>query len=121
MIELTNEQILSVNQSLEDLQKSKIVLNIKASYKLARIRKVIQSFVGIIQQQQVELYQKYGEPQENNTIKVTAENIEAFTKEYEELLLISNKIEIDPISLEDFGEIEIDLQVMQGLMNVIND
>ena len=69
----------------------------------------------------MKLYQKYGEPQENNTIKVTAEHMEDFTKEYAELIKISNNIEIDPIPLEDFGEIEIDLQVMQGLMNIVQD
>ena len=39
MIELTNEQILGLNQSLSELQDSKIALNIKVSYKLARIKK----------------------------------------------------------------------------------
>ena len=33
MIELTNEQILGLNQSLSDLQDRKVALNIKVSYK----------------------------------------------------------------------------------------
>lgn len=56
MIELTNEQILSVNQSINDLRESKTILNIKVSYKLTRIKKVIQSFVDTIQQEQMKLY-----------------------------------------------------------------
>lgn len=120
MIELTNEQILILNDSLTKLEENKVILNIKASYKLARAKKIVQSFVNTIQQEQMKLYQKYGEKEEDK-IRIPAEKLDDFTKEYEELLQIKNNIEINPIQLEDFGEVEMDLQVMQGLMSIVED
>ena len=120
MIELTNAQIVTLNQSLSDLRKSNAVLNIKVSYKLSRIGKVISSFMNTIEQEQMKLYQKYGE-QQDDSIKVGAENIEAFTKEYEDLMSVKNEVEINPIKLEEFGEVEIDFNTIQGLMGIIEE
>lgn len=120
MIELTNEQILSVNQSINDLRESKAILNIKASYKLARIKKTIQSFIDTIQQEQMKLYQKYGE-QEEDKIRVPAEKLKEFTEEFEELMKINNNIEIEPIGIDEFGDVEIDFNIMEGLMDILNN
>lgn len=120
MIELTNEQILSVNQSINDLRESKTILNIKVSYKLTRIKKVIQSFVDTIQQEQMKLYQKYGE-QEEDRIRVPAEKLKEFTEEFEELMKINNSIEIEPIGIDEFGDVEIDFNIMEGLMDILDN
>lgn len=121
MIELTNEQILGLNQSLSDLQESKVVLNIKVSYKLARIKKVIQSYANTIQQEQMNLYKKYGEPEGEDKIRVPAEKLNEFTNEFEELLKISNNVEIEPISVDEFGNVEVDFNIMNGLMDILNN
>lgn len=120
MIELTNEQILSVNQGINDLQESKTILNIKVSYKLARIRKVIQSFVATIQQEQTKLYLKYGE-QDEDKVRIPAENVDDFRKDIEELMKINNSIEIEPINIEEFGDVEIDFNTMSELMDIIEN
>ena len=121
MIELTNEQIMAVNQSLNDLQESKVVLNIKVSYKLARIKKVIQSYANTIQQEQMLLYKKYGEPEGETKIRVPAEKLDEFTNEFEELLKISNNVEIEPINVDEFGDAEIDFNIMNGLMDILEE
>ena len=121
MIELTNEQILGLNQSLSELQDSKIALNIKVSYKLARIKKIVQSYVNTIQQEQMNLYKKYGEPEGEDKIKVPAEKLNDFTNEFEELMKINNNVEIEPISVEEFGNAEVDFNVMDGLMNILDN
>lgn len=121
MIELTNEQILELNQSLNNLQESKVALNIKVSYKLARIKKIVQSYVNTIQQEQMNLYKKYGEPEGEDKIKVPAEKLNDFTNEFEELIKINNNIEIEPINVEEFGDTEIDFNIMDGLMNILDN
>jgi hypothetical protein len=121
MIELTNEQIMNVNQSIKDLLESKVILNIKVSYKLARARKIIQSFANTIQQEQINLYQKYGEPAGENQIRVPAEKLKDFTNELEELMKINNNVEIEPINIDEFGDVEIDFNIMDGLMNILDN
>lgn len=119
MIELTNEQILELNQSINDLQESKVVLNIKVSYKLARIKKIIQSFVNTIQQEQMNLYKKYGEPEGEDKIRVPAEKLNDFTNEFEELMKINNNVEIESININEFKDAEIDFNIMNGLMDIL--
>lgn len=121
MIELTNERILALNKSLNDLQDSKIALNIRVSYKLARIKRIVQSFVNTIQEEQMKLYKKYGEPQDDDTIKIPAEKMNEFTKDYKELLNINNDVDIEPISVGDLDEVEIDLDIMEGLVDILKD
>lgn len=121
MIELTNEQILELNQSLNKLQESKVTLNIKVSYKLARIKKVIQSYVNTIQQEQMLLYKKYGEPEGENKIRVPAEKLNEFTSELEDLMKISNNVEIESIMVNEFGNAEIDFDIMNGLMDILEE
>lgn len=121
MIELTNQQILSINQSINDLRESKIILNIKTSYKLARIKKIIQSFTDTIQQEQMKLYQKYGESEEDGKIRIPPEKIKEFTEEFEELMKINNNIEIDPINIDELGDVDIDFNIMDGLMDILEE
>jgi hypothetical protein len=121
MIELTNQQILSINQSINNLRESKVILNIKASYKLARIKKIIQSFTDTIQQEQMELYRKYGESEEDGRIRIPPEKTKEFAEEFEELMKINNNIEIDPIDIDEFGDIDIDFNIMDGLMDILTE
>lgn len=120
MIELTNERILALNKSLNDLQDSKVALNIKVSYKLARIKRTIQSFVNTIQEEQMKVYREYGE-QQDDMIRVPAEKINEFTEDYKELLSINNNVDIEPISVEDLDKVEIDLDIMEGLVDILKD
>lgn len=118
---MTNEEILSVMKGLDDLNKLNVPLNIKVSYNLAKIKSVLRPLAGLIQEKQMELYRKYGERSDNNTIKVPVEKMPFLEADLKELLDIENEVNITKVKIHDFGDIEILFDIIEELIPVIEE
>ena len=116
---MTNSEILKVYKGITDLSKKNISLNIKTSYILAKNRQILEPYVQIIEEKQIELYQKYGEINEDSTIRVPKEKIQVMREELKTLMEIKNKVEITKITLDDLGENNIDIDTLENLMPII--
>ena len=116
---MTNEEILKVYKGIADLSKNNIVLNIKTSYILAKNRQLLASYVQIIEEKKIELYQKYGTINEDATVTIPKENMQTLEKELKTLMEIKNKVEITKITLDDLGENKISIEILENLMPII--
>lgn len=116
---MTNEEILRVYKGISDLNEKNIPLNIKTSYILAKNRQALIPFINIIENERAKLYQKYGEKQDDFTFTIPKENIKKLEEELNILMEIKNKIELTKLMLKDFGENEINIDILENLMPII--
>ena len=90
-------------------------LNIKAAYNIARIIREIEKENKTFEDTRQKLLFKYGEKDsmgqliinQNNQITIIPEQINNYNKEIQELLDEKIKLNVEPISLNDLGEIQI--------------
>ena len=118
---MTNEEILNLNKGLEDLSKLNLALNIRVSYNLAKIKAILKPLVSIIQEKQMDLYKRWGEPAEQNSIKVPTEKIPNLEKDLKELYEIDNEVNLSKVKVGDFGDVEIPIEVIEELISIIEE
>lgn len=118
---MTNEQILNIFEGLNLLVENKIPLNIKTSYILAKDKKIITEFYNLIDEKRIELYKKYGKVQDDGTINIPKENFTLLENDLKELFQIENKIPITKIKLEDLGNENINIDIIEKLLPIIID
>lgn len=115
---MTNEEIMRVYQGITELINNKIVLNIKTSYILAKNKSVLTSFVQVIEDERIKIYNKYGIRTED-TITVPKEKIPDLEKDVNELFSIENKVPITKIKIDDLADAEIGMDILERLMPII--
>ena len=83
-------------------------LPIKASYRLSKIIRKVESELKDFEAKRFELIKKYGaEDQEKQTWTVIPENVETFTKEINDLLSLEISLELDALHVEELGNASI--------------
>ena len=105
---MTNKDILKVYNGIQELIDSKVPLNIKTGYLLAKNKRLLEPFAEAIEEQQLKLYKKYGH-EEDNGIKVENKNVPALQRELKELFDIENIVNISKIPIQGFEDNSIDL------------
>ncbi len=91
-------------------------ISIKLSYKLSKLNKKLQEEQKNYEEQNIKIINKYGERDENgelkvdqksNSIPIIMDKIQDFQKEMTELNELEFEVDFVPISIEDFGNINI--------------
>lgn len=87
-------------------------LSLKAKALIHRLNKIVQDEVKIFDDLKLELFKKYGEEKDGN-IQVNKENMDEFTKDFNELVAVEKPINLDTIwttklTIDDFDKMETD-------------
>lgn len=87
-------------------------LSLKAKALIHRLNKIVQDEVKIFDDLKLELFKKYGEEKDGN-IQVTKDNMDEFTKDFNELVAVEKPINLDTIwttklTIDDFDKMETD-------------
>lgn len=102
------ETIVNNVENLKTLQK--IEMPFKVAYKIKRLIDKLQPALKIYDEKRTELVKKYGEPidkDEEKGFQVIPEKLEDFYKELQEVVLVEEEIDFDPIKTEDLGDVKL--------------
>lgn len=113
MIETSIKDIIGGKEVFKKL--AEMPLNIKAAYNIARIIREIEKENKTFEDTRQKLLFKYGEKDssgqliinQNNQITIIPKQINNYNKEIQELLDEKIKLNVEPINLNDLGEIQI--------------
>lgn len=113
MIETSIKDIIGGKEVFKKL--AEMPLNIKVAYNIARIIREIEKENKTFEDTRQKLLFKYGEKDpsgqliinQNNQITIIPEQINNYNKEIQELLDEKIKLNVEPIKLNDLGEIQI--------------
>lgn len=113
MIETSIKDIIGGKEVFKKL--AEMPLNIKAAYNIARTIREIEKENKTFEDTRQKLLFKYGEKDssgqliinQNNQITIIPEQINNYNKEIQELLDEKIKLNVEPINLNDLGEIQI--------------
>ena len=116
---MTNEQIVDLYEGLSEISQNKD-LKFKAviSFVFAKNRNIIRPFYDSIIEARTKLINKYGEKNDEG-ILIPNEKIPQFKSEFEILMHTENYINIEEISLEDFKEEYIGIELMEKILPII--
>lgn len=122
-MEITVERAILANKAIESIKEVK--LPAKVSYRLGRLSDKLAPIVSRFDKLRNELVtNKYGEPVEGDATKFTVpvEKMPLFLTEMSETLQNKEDIgEIKPISIEDFGDIEVPVSFFNDLEGFITE
>lgn len=113
MIETSIKDIIGGKEVFKKL--AEMPLNIKVAYNIARIIREIEKENKTFEETRQKLLFKYGEKDsagqliinQNNQITIIPDQIKNYNKEIQELLDEKIKLNVEPINLNDLGEIQI--------------
>lgn len=127
MIRITLQDLSQSVQTLSKEDIYSISLEGKTSFKIARILKELNNEYSTFQKSRQNLILKYGEKNENGSIKIDDEgnfkilrdNVEQFTKELEDLLATEIELNADYIDLNEIENANFTIGQMIALNNFI--
>ena len=101
-----NLKLGDVRNSLDSLKKLLGTdLPVKVSYKLSKIVKKVNSEIKELEDKRIELIKQYGELKDEK-IEVKPENLVLFMSELQTLLDLEIDLDIQPIKLDELGDIK---------------
>jgi hypothetical protein len=101
-MKITISEILNGKPVLEKLVDKEI--SIKTAYKLSRMIKVLNEELQTFEESRQKLVQQYGEVQEDDSIAVQEDNIEAFNTELADLLTAEIEVGCEPMNIDEFAD-----------------
>ena len=118
---ITNNQIITINKGIAELEELDLPLNIKLSYTFAKNRQALIPYLKLIDDEQLKIYSKYGEKTGRIEYKIPNENIEIAQKELDELGKIPNEINLTKININDFEDNKVPFYVLEKLLPIIEE
>lgn len=110
MIELTVNDLINSTEAIQKL----LNLNLKAktAYQVMRLAKAIEEEYNLFNQSRMDLIEKYGEKNPDNSLMtdeknnyiIKKEQIQIFSEEYEEVLNAPIVLNVEPISIDDLQD-----------------
>lgn len=97
-------EIVNARQALQKMMTKE--LPIKTAYRLSKLVNAVNDELGNFEDQRKKLVEKYGE-KKGEEVVVPKDKAQDFQKDMQELLDVEVKIDFDPISLSDIGEISL--------------
>lgn len=111
MIELTINELINSTDIIQKL----LTINLKAktAYQIMRLAKAVEEEYNLFNKSRLDLLDKYGEKNPDNTLKMDDKNnyiinkeyIDDFSTEYEEVLNTSITLNVEPISIDDLQDV----------------
>lgn len=102
----------------------------KSAYWLSRVVDQLQGELKAFETARFKLIEKYGEKDsEGNLVKETVneldqykiENVEEFSKEFDEIANQEIEIKYEPISISELGDIDISVKTLMGLGDLLKE
>lgn len=117
-MKITNAQLVSSVPSLNVLNGLK--LPVKASYWVAKTSRVVQNSIEDYQEALSKLQKKHAELDENDEMKTEGDKVifkdpNAFQEEFQELLKMEVELNLNKISLDSLGDVEIEPSLLYHL------
>lgn len=124
MIKIKLGELPKVVESLVSLHKRDF--KAKTSYRIARLSKKIFNEFEILNVERMKLIEKYGLKDENGKLITTDghyqfEDLKAFEKEIKELFESEIQLDIEPLSIDDFGDTEVSPSELMGLEKLLKE
>jgi len=97
-VKITNRRLLDADGAFSKLLGTP--LDFKLAYRIRKIAKKIMAEFKSIEEFRQELFKKYGDKQENGSLKVPEAKAEAFKKEFDAILDIETEVALEKIPFE---------------------
>jgi len=117
VLQLKVAEILGANEAL--VQLGELDLPISTAVKVARLHKVVEAEAGVHLKLRSDLFKKHGK-QNGDQIEIPKENMEAFIKEINELLIQEVEVDWPKITLPDEG-LNLKPKVLKALLELIEN
>ena len=119
---LTNEEIYFINNQFNVVfEGSNQYLPAKINFYIQKNKKKIMDLAMEIEQARINIIQNFGEAAEEGKYFISKEHIEAAQNELNDLLNISQTIDICTISINDIENLQFTLPQMEVLMFMIEE
>lgn len=104
-------------------------LPIKCAYSLSKLTKMIIAENQTLEENRIKLLERYGEKDnsnklkvnENGTVSIMKEHIDTFQEQYNELMNIEVEIDVNSVSIESLGDINVSPKDLLVLDRFIKD
>lgn len=111
MIDVSLDEVVSNIENMKVLQDVK--LPVKISYRIMRLVNKLQPILNVYNEKRNAFIKEFGEIQEDKTIIIKdPEKLLLFTEKMKELLSTKEKIDFDPLKIEDLGDISIEPKLL---------
>ena len=118
---MTNQEIFDVVDAINSIKKEKVKLNVKLSYELAKIKKILNPYYEAIIDTRQKKFIEHGDFDEKGDIIVAKDEVEDLKKDLKELFEIDNEVKVSKIALEEFEESGLNFDIIDNLMPIITD
>lgn len=119
---MKNSEIYDLYEGLVLLGRDKdLKFNAKISFYLAKNKNILEPLYNAIVDTRFQVLEKYGERQENGDYKVSVENMEEFTKEWDSFMNIDNIVTLNNINIDDFKDEKINIDLVEKLMPILKE
>ena len=119
---LTNEEIYFINNQFNIVfEESNQYLPAKLNFYIQKNKKKIMDLAMEIEQARINIIQNFGEATEEGKYFIPKEHIKTAQNELNDLLNISQTIDICPISIDDIENLQFTLPQMEVLMFMIEE
>lgn len=119
---LTNAEIYNYAVSLNNnFNDAEILMPAAISFSVAKNKKTLFALAEDIERYRVDIFNKYEAKLENNRISILPERVEAANKELDDLLKISQEVNIYTFSIEELKDISFTSSQMEAILFMIDE
>ena len=119
---MTNKEILKLNETLNRLMMNRdLKFNVRVGYLFAKNRALIQQDVQLIGDIRQKILREFGTVQDNGDIVVPKENFKIVQDKLDDLMNVEIELPLVEIPVDEFEEIELPLEDIDGIRPIIMD
>ena len=119
---MTNKEILKLNETLNRLMMNRdLKFNVRVGYLFAKNRALIQQDVQLIGDIRQKILREFGTVQDNGDIVVPKESFKVVQDKLDDLMNVEIELPLVQIPVDEFEEIELPLEDIDGLKPIIMD
>lgn len=116
---MKNKDIMKLYQGLCEI--SELKFKPRTSFILAKNKVALEPLYSIIVKCQRDIFEEYGEIKEDGSVLIPNDKIKEANKALEELMELDNTVQIIKISIEDFGNEVVSIDLLEKLMDIIEN
>lgn len=119
---MKNVEILRLYDALEAISgEDSKELSIQAKFKMAKNKMKLTELRNVIMDQRASIITRYGETQEDGSIKVPSNKYDITSHEIDQLLEIETHCDVEKLTLDELEGARIDVDTMMKLMPMIEE
>lgn len=119
---MKNVEILRLYDALEAISgEDSKELSIQAKFKMAKNKMKLTELRNVIMDQRASIIARYGETQEDGSIKVPSNKYDITSHEIDQLLEIETHCDVEKLTLDELEGARIDVDTMMKLMPMIEE